>query len=418
MIGPFSLRKILFTWQKPWGAFLLSFLVYACAASLQNSLFGMSNTAYYNYLADAFLHGQVNLRLIPDNVYDLVHFGGKYYLYWAPMPAIVLSPFVAIWGVKFSDIFFNVILAAANVGLMTYLIDQLRKKEIVSISDFQHSLLSIFFAIGTVHITLAPFGSVWQTGQLVGFCFTLLAYIISIKLDGKLAFFLTGLALAAAFLTRNHLLFTGIWPAYYLWQKNRHLDWKKLILFAILGIMPIFIGGLSQLGYNWLRFANPFDIGLDYHLMNPFFKADYEKYGAFNIHYLPINFFYQYISYPFLVMNRTFNGYSLFYMGGSLFLLSPVFFLAFRGLQQLKPILSSVAAALAILITDIPILLLMGTGMVQFGPRYTLDFTVPLMLLTAAGLKNIPDKYLNRLVLISIAHYIAGTLIFILKAKG
>jgi hypothetical protein len=58
----------------------------------------------------------------------------------------------------------------------------------------------------------------------------------------------------------------------------------------------------------------------------------------------------------------------------------------------------------------IPILLLMGTGWVQFGPRYTLDFTVPLLLLTAAGLRRWPIKLIVLLLLISIMHYILGTM--------
>jgi hypothetical protein len=51
----------------------------------------------------------------------------------------------------------------------------------------------------------------------------------------------------------------------------------------------------------------------------------------------------------------------------------------------------------------------MGTGWVQFGPRYSLDFTVPLLLLTAAGLRRCPPKLLVLLTIISILPYLLGT---------
>jgi hypothetical protein len=49
---------------------------------------------------------------------------------------------------------------------------------------------------------------------------------------------------------------------------------------------------------------------------------------------------------------------------------------------------------------------------VQFGPRYTLDFTIPLLLLTAIGLRRWPINVI--VLLISIMHYILGTMHFAL----
>jgi hypothetical protein len=55
----------------------------------------------------------------------------------------------------------------------------------------------------------------------------------------------------------------------------------------------------------------------------------------------------------------------------------------------------------------------MGTGWVQFGPRYTLDFMVPLLMLTALGIKSWPRCVIGLVVLISIVHYVLGTLFLI-----
>lgn len=50
----------------------------------------------------------------------------------------------------------------------------------------------------------------------------------------------------------------------------------------------------------------------------------------------------------------------------------------------------------------------MGTGWVQFGPRYTLDFTVPLLLLTAIGIEDWNPKIILMLAFISGIHYSIG----------
>jgi hypothetical protein len=54
----------------------------------------------------------------------------------------------------------------------------------------------------------------------------------------------------------------------------------------------------------------------------------------------------------------------------------------------------------------------MGTGWVQYGPRYTLDFTVPLLLLTASGVQSASGKALAVLVALSVMQYIPGIYFF------
>lgn len=139
--------------------------------------------------------------------------------------------------------------------------------------------------------------------------------------------------------------------------------------------------------------------------MEPVFKQDYQQYGAFNLHYVPTNAFYQYVAYPLPLRDDSLQG-------GSLFLMSPVFFAAFWGVVRGRRQWSTWLLVATIVLVAIPILLLMGTGWVQWGPRYTLDFTAPLLLLTALGLRRWPLWVIVVLTLISIAHYLRGTLHF------
>ena len=402
-----ALQAILFLWESPVLSAALAFLAYLYIAVHFGPVGHASRYAYYNYLADAFLHGQLSLRHLPPQVHDLVFYNGHYYLYWPPFPAILLAPFIALFGVGFSDVLFTLVLGGLDVGLVALLLQQADQRGIIALSHLQRALLVLFFALGTVMLTLAPYGRIWFTGQLVALMCVALAYLAAIGLKGWSAFFLTGLALALAMLTRNHLVFAGVWPAWYLLKQHAGSGWKRLFEYAIAGAAPILIAGGLFAAYNWLRFGGIFNVGLDYHLMDPRFLLDYRRYGAFNLHYLATNFRYQYLYYPFPLTNRS-------YMGGSLFLLSPVFFAAIVGILIDHRRTSNLALLVSILLVDIPILLLMGTGWVQFGPRYSLDFTVPLLLLTARGLPRWPGWLLGILVAISLLVYWIGTF-FLMK---
>jgi hypothetical protein len=157
--------------------------------------------------------------------------------------------------------------------------------------------------------------------------------------------------------------------------------------------------------YNFIRFGSPTNFGLDYHLMNPRFVDDYKLYGAFNLHYLPKNLYYHLIAYPLPLRPDSIEG-------GSLFLLSPVFFGLFWGLYRKRRQFSTWVLLVTILIAYVPIALLMGTGWWQWGPRYSLDFTIPLLLLTASGVEDWSDLLLFVLVYISMLHYLIGALVF------
>jgi hypothetical protein len=391
--------------NQPFVAMIFSFAVYGFVAWYHDPLLRATPLAYFNYLADAFLFGQLNLRVMPPIVHDLIWFNGKLFLYWPPFPAIALMPIVVLFGVGASDVVYTLVIAALNVFFVTLFLQHLDSRGIIRISGFHRATLSLFFALGTVHVTVAPFGKVWFTSQLMAFLCVIIAYNAAVILNGWPAFICTGCAIGCAALTRSHLLFAGIWPAYYLINryKSHH---EKLYKYIAAGLTPALCAIGLYMIYNLLRFGNPFDNGYSYHLMSPFFKSDFERYGAFNLHYLPTNFFYQYLKYPFPLSKTTF-------MGGSLFLLSPLFFGAIWACIKYWRNVSLWWMGVTILTVNIPILLLMGTGWVQFGPRYTLDFTVPLLMLTSMGIAAWPHWLSMLLVLISVIHYLAGTFLLI-----
>ena len=102
-------------------------------------------------------------------------------------------------------------------------------------------------------------------------------------------------------------------------------------------------------------------------------------------------------------------------MGGSLFLLSPLFFAAIWAVISSSNRRLSVILWLTVAAVSLPILIAIGTGFSTFGPRYTLDFTMPLLLLTAIGAEKWPNWLIVILTMISVAHYYIGTLFFVIS---
>jgi hypothetical protein len=392
--------------ESPVSAGIISFCIYAIFAAQRGSIIGVSSSPYFNYLADALLHGQLSLRIIPPNLHDLALFNGHYYMYWPPFPAILLMPFIAVVGVGFSDVFFTLVIGALNVALLAYIFRLFDKQDLIPLDADQRGLLTIFFAFGTVHLFLSSLGIVWFTSQVIAFLCSILAFLAAIRLKGYPAFFFTGLGLACATLTRNHLIFLGIWPAWFLIQAHKTANIKKVVSYLFVAALPILVGVLLIFLYNYLRFGSILEYGLTYQNFGDFFGPDFLKYGHFNIHYGITNFYYNFIYYPFPTSDKAL-------MGGSLFLLSPLFFASFWAFSNPRFRNSAIVLWLTVIAVTIPILLNIGTGWKTFGPRYTLDFTMPLLLLTAIGLRKWPKWLIFLLIMISTIHYIIGTLFFI-----
>jgi hypothetical protein len=311
-------------------------------------------------------------------------------------------PFVAIFGMGVSDTLYGLVLGLLNIGVVFLVLRQANRRGLLDLSAWQRGVLVLFFALGTVHVTLAPYGLVWFIGALMGFLFVALAYLAALSLDGWPAFLLTGLALAAATLTRSHLFLAGLWPAVYLLQRHWPAGWRRRCLYSALGLLPLAVAAAGLITYNVLRFGSPLDFGLDYHLMDPQFLSAYQQYGAFHPHYLPGNLYYNFVAYPYPINEVSFRG-------GSLFLLSPVFFGAFWGLAQGRPRWQPWTLLATVLVLYVPLGFLMGPAVLQFGPRYTIDLTLPLLLLTAMGVRRWPRWVLLGLTVISVIHYVLGS---------
>ena len=398
------LLRVLTPLATPWVAGVVALVSYLARAAVSRIGLGPTPTPYFNYLADAFLHGQLSLRLLPPWTMDLALYRGEYHLYWPPFPALVVMPLVALFGVGVSDVVYTALFAALSVALVARLLALLDDLGLARLDAPRRAILVATTAFGTVLLILAPIGGVWSTAQIVGWVCVLLASIGALALRGPGGYFLVGLALGCAAATRVGMLFNGVWLAYYLLHRDRHLPWRQRLVAAAWGLLPVVatVGLLAW--HNQARFGNPFEIGATYQDLGYFFREDHRRHGILSLHYLPTNLYYQFVAYTVLRSDQ--------WMGGGLFWMTPVLlgapYAVWRGRRD--PLVWALAASC--LLVYVPIGLNIGTGWITFGPRYLLDLMVPLLVLTALGVRRWRLDVLQVLMIASCATYALGSILW------
>ncbi len=362
------------------------------------------------YLAEAMLHGTFDVGSvgIPDFWQDTVKIGDAKYLPYGPGPAILLLPFVAIWGTDLSEIQFAMTLGAVNVALFWYVL------KLLNITRTTKVLMVPFFAFGTVHFYAATTGTLWFYNHVAAVFFLLIAIILVLRNAPP---YLPAVALGFAYLSRGPVLLAAPFFLYY-FLRHGHEDFrlfavqswravlkdreriKRVLLFAA-GMAPF---GLFTLWYNWARFDDPFQSGYQT-VYEAYAGIPYSYYRAqdpsaprfnlFDIRNIPLHL------HVLFMMPPDFHAdWSIFRpspYGLSILFTSPayVFALFAKGRHMLRP-----ACWLAIGLICVPLFLHYSQGWVQFGYRFMLDFTPFLLILTAFGFDDHRSAGARRLQLL------------------
>ena len=384
IVGWISLGSSLLTgliawlWPRRLGAsvvFTLTAIIYALSASLV--IQEQSSAPHYVYLAESFIEGRVHLEGRPPSAEenDWTFYEGQWSISFPPIPAVLMMPFVAFWGIGFNDVIFTLLVGALNVAIFYELLPLVGKrlKRPIVINSAARIGLTLTFGFGTVHWWLSVNGQVWFTAQIVATTFLLLALAESF---GKARPFWVTSYLGLAALARPPLLFAL--PAF-IWLLRRDRSWKQLAW----GALPLALIGLGMGWYNYLRFDNPFELGYRYMRLEQLLVDRMAETGSFSLVDLRDNIYHAFLNlpelrprWPYLVMDG---------WGMSLFLSTPVLIYAF--LAPWKEITARTIALAAILVA-IPNLLYYNTGYLQAGYRYALDFLPFLLLLVVLGMRG------------------------------
>jgi hypothetical protein len=167
-------------------------VLFALIALLGAMAYLLSNTARINpynhfvWQAEAFLDGRAAIRWpvsgangnsVLHDVMPILDRPGFGLVPFPPLPAVLLMPFVAIFGVAAEQDVIASILGGINVGLAWLMVSRLTPRRAAQI------LATLFFAFGTVHWYAAMLGSTWFFAHVVASTFLLLAITLALDAD-------------------------------------------------------------------------------------------------------------------------------------------------------------------------------------------------------------------------------------------
>lgn len=345
---------------------------------------GVSNAPHFVYQAEAFLHGHWNISL-PRSVVDVVVINGKNYTIYPPFPALLMLPFVAIWGTNTSDVLFTAICSAIILSLLFLLFEQVRENGLTKRNWLENVCIALVCYFGSITLWLSLGGRLWFTAHIVAVMMTVLSLLLAFRRH----FTWSAVALGCAFFSRGTLLVGFPFLLYLAWDdvgRHRALgrfaqsvlrrapDWRAIPWQRLAGPLAVTVAiAVLYLARNEYLFGSPLESGytIIIHQRYPGVTD-----GVFNVKYVPSNFIANFFSFPRVIFQSPYDRHPYIDMinggyGSSVFFTTPLFlFLFYRNGQR-----SALRIALWLLlgVFTAQILLFHATGWLQFGARYLFE---------------------------------------------
>ena len=341
------------------------------------TLWRASHWAHYTYLADAFLHGHLELVRVPNDAGDMAQVGQKLYVVFGPFPALLLMPLVPLFGRNTPDVLVLALTALGGVWAFHALLARLHGAR----DPVRLSCCTLTFALGTAMHYGAAMGNVWLHAQITATALQVCALLAAVS-GRALA---TGLLLGLTVLTRPTTTLAAPFAAWLLWsrpEREPKAQAPGVRQWLALGL-PILAAAALHAAYNKARFGSYADAGYHYILMGPEFEALVKHYGRFSLHFLPGNL------YGWLLRPPLWNGGAIAPdpHGMSLLLTTPYLLFAFwpRKVGRLEWL-----ALASFVVISVPSLLYYNDGWVHFGQRFALDGIVPALIAASYGAARAP----------------------------
>lgn len=397
------------TWRRAAGFCGLGLVVYGLGLVLHaGTPLAQSRFPYFVYYAHALLQGQLHFAEAPPALLDLARFQGRLYMHHPPFPALLMLPWLALFGLGVPDRLLCVAIGALNGGAFYALLARLDDVRALRTSEAARALLTLCFLFGSVHFYLAVTGNPWELAHVV--CNGLVLLTLHLGLSRRHA--AAALALVAILFTRSHVfaiapaLFAAVWL-----REARATPDPRQRLRGLAPPLLIALAGVALLlAFNTARFGDPFENGVRFHVMDEMFRARFEATGYFDWSYLPRNL--RALLWLLPTPTAEFPWLRLSPEGLSVFVASPIYLYLFASLRRETRREAALLWA-ALLPPLVPVLLLMGTGELQFGHRYSSDVQVFALLLCALGMRGRASRLAIALAALSIATNALGAAWFV-----
>ena len=353
------------------------------------------------YFQDVYpLAGQPGLALIP----------------FPPLPAVLLLPLVAVFGLQADAALLAAVLGAVNVGLAWRLASR------VTSDARAAALATVFYGFGTVAWYAAMLGSTWFLAHVVASTYVFVAIALALDAERRESDrrvergrwwiprwrgLLAGFALGLAALARLTTIFG--WVFFALVGPGRSIAQRALS--AGLGAaIPL----LALLAYNVAATGQPFNPAYEYlyqHEYTPRPELIHREWGIEDVRYIPQNLTIMLGWLPVVqpeclpaFFDPRCSAIRPDPLGMSLILTSPGYLLALPALAgglRRRLVAGSLLAVLAIGLVN---LAHFSQGWVQFGYRFSNDFAPFALVLVTLGIARLGVRPLTiALVALSVA---------------
>ncbi len=377
-------------WLEPAAVFAAVLAVYLVVTPQTNQAY-----RHFVYVAQGFLQGRVDLPGVPDYYHDVIHFQGRIYAPFPPVPALLLLPAVAARGEATDQGRIGQALAALAVAVF---VAGLRR---MGMSAPVRLFSSAALAFGSVLWPATAIGTTWFFAQVV---VVLASALLVWELAGAARPIILGAAIIGAWLTRVSVLPAVPVLAVLVWLRHRRLG--PVVTFAAVNAA----GALLYLGYNALRFGDPLQTGYGLLSLAAPNAAAVARWGFFHLRYIPQHLYAMLIRAPDLLPVPPYLRPSPW--GMSLVLTSPVILrLLFPAQRRAWLPWTALILALAL-----PMLVYFSVGWVQFGYRYSLDWWIFVLVLLAMALGERPRPVDYALLLLGVAMNALG--VYWVRALG
>jgi hypothetical protein len=327
-------------------------------------------TPYNNFvlLAQALLQGHAWINWPGPYIDALQYTDHRYYVIEAPLPALLLMPYVAVAGLQANQTLLAILLAGIAVGAAWEL------GERFSLPPLHNAWICAFLLCGTDLLWCAALGDVWFLAHVSAVCFTMLALV---ELAGKRRGWLVALWAACAFESRFSMIAAIPVYAYLLAVPISERTAKQIASFS--GVLA----GVAVLWvlYNQARWGTWNDIG--YTMWYHQDQVGMPTGSPFRLIYLPNQLWSFFVQMPTVLpefpwLRPEFSGVALTWT-------SPGLLLAFFARSPLRWV---IALWIAALLTAAPNFLYYVNGFAQFGMRHALDFEPFLVALMMLAVRN------------------------------
>ena len=392
-VRPTPIRRLL---ARPELIFALAVVAAYVAATALAVVFDHAVPDRMMLIAERALGGHLDVDKLKGSV-DTVNIGGRYYLAVGPLQLLPYLPFAA---------------ADALHGIGRYIVGlafgvpaawlSLPLARAYGARGATAYWIAIFTAFGSLLWYVSVFGDMYYLAHVESF---LALTLFLLEWAGRRRPILLGAALAVSFLARPTTVLASVpFGLALIWQNRATLVAASRTAVAFGLPIAAAIGAYGW--FNWVRFGSPLESGYAISLLRESTLEARRAEGVFAIAHIPENLRLALLSGLERIDKFPYIGPSKF--GLSMLLVSPALLTAvWAGFRDRTAQLLWLAAA----IVAVPVFLYYGGGYVQYGFRYSLDFTPFLVALMAIGAGRWIGRPERLLILAGVASVMVGIVI-------